>query len=81
MTIDVAAVVIALAGLMVGSFLNVCVYRIPLRRSIVWPASRCVACDRALAWYENVPVASYVALRGRCRTCLGRFGREGRIAE
>ena len=59
----------ALAGLMVGSFLNVCIYRLPRRESIVWPASRCTACTRGLAWFENVPVVSWLALRGRCRTC------------
>ena len=56
-------------GLLVGSFLNVCIFRIPRRESIVWPASRCPSCSRALAWYENVPVVSYAVLGGRCRTC------------
>jgi leader peptidase (prepilin peptidase)/N-methyltransferase len=59
----------ALTGLIVGSFLNVCIYRLPRRESIVWPASRCTNCNRGLAWFENVPVISWVALRGRCRTC------------
>ena len=62
-------VALLVAGLVVGSFLNVCIYRLPRNQSIVWPASRCTACGRALAWYENVPVISYVVLRGRCRTC------------
>lgn len=56
-------------GLLVGSFLNVCIYRVPRRESIVWPASRCTECGRHLAWYENVPVFSWLLLRGRCRTC------------
>lgn len=59
----------ALAGLLFGSFLNVCIYRLPRRESINWPASRCTACNRPLAWFENVPVVSWAALRGRCRTC------------
>ena len=59
----------ALGGLLVGSFLNVCIYRLPRRESIVWPASRCPKCGRQLAWFENVPVVSWLALRGRCRTC------------
>ena len=67
-------VVFAVFGLVVGSFLNVCIYRIPRGESIVWPASRCPSCSRALAWYENVPVLSYAALRGRCRTCDVRIG-------
>jgi leader peptidase (prepilin peptidase)/N-methyltransferase len=58
-----------LAGLIVGSFLNVCIYRLPRRESLVRPASRCTACGRPLAWYENVPVLSWLVLGGRCRTC------------
>ena len=64
-----AVVVLALVGLCVGSFLNVCIYRLPRRESLMWPASHCTACNRALSWYENVPVAGWLALRGRCRTC------------
>ena len=56
-------------GLVVGSFLNVCIYRLPLKQSIVWPASRCTTCGRELSWYENVPVVAWLALGGRCRTC------------
>ena len=56
--------VFALAGLMIGSFLNVCIYRLPRRESIVWPASHCTACNRPLAWFENVPV---VELAGAAR--------------
>ncbi|MGE0393322.1 MAG: A24 family peptidase [Vicinamibacterales bacterium] len=58
-----------LLGLVVGSFLNVCIYRLPRGQSIVWPGSRCGACGRTLRWYENVPVLSWLVLRGRCRTC------------
>ncbi len=61
--------VFGLAGLVVGSFLNVCIYRLPRYESIVWPASRCTACGRPLAWFENVPVLSWLLLRGGCRTC------------
>jgi len=61
--------VVAALGLIVGSFLNVCIYRLPRRLSIVWPASRCTSCGRALQWYENIPVLSYLALGGHCRTC------------
>jgi leader peptidase (prepilin peptidase) / N-methyltransferase len=65
--------VFALAGLMIGSFLNVCIYRLPRRESIVWPASHCTSCNRQLAWFENVPVIGWLALRGRCRTCGSRI--------
>jgi leader peptidase (prepilin peptidase) / N-methyltransferase len=57
------------AGLLVGSFLNVSIYRLPRRESLLWPASHCPGCNRALSWFENVPVVSWLLLRGRCRTC------------
>jgi leader peptidase (prepilin peptidase)/N-methyltransferase len=60
-------------GAVVGSFLNVCIYRLPIENSIVWPGSACTTCRRELAWYENIPIASWVALRGRCRTCRARI--------
>jgi len=56
-------------GAIVGSFLNVCIHRLPLGASIVWPSSACPHCKRELSWYENIPVASYLVLRARCRTC------------
>ena len=64
-----ALVFAALFGAIIGSFLNVCIYRLPHGKSIVWPSSACTNCGRALAWFENIPVASYACLRGRCRTC------------
>ncbi len=59
----------ALFGLAVGSFLNVCIWRLPRRQSVVAPRSYCPACDRRLSWWELLPLVSYVALGGRCRTC------------
>jgi leader peptidase (prepilin peptidase)/N-methyltransferase len=60
---------VLLFGACIGSFLNVCIYRLPRGESIVWPGSRCTSCGRALSWYDNLPVLSWMALRGRCRTC------------
>jgi len=60
-------------GLVVGSFLNVVIYRLPHGASVAWPASHCTSCRRPLRWYENVPIVSWIALRGRCRTCHARI--------
>jgi leader peptidase (prepilin peptidase)/N-methyltransferase len=60
---------LAALGLVIGSFLNVCIYRIPLGQSIVHPPSRCMRCGTALRWYHNVPVISWLVLRGRCGFC------------
>jgi len=61
------------AGLLVGSFLNVCIYRWPLDLSVVRPRSHCPACEAAIAWYDNVPLLSFAILRGRCRHCQARI--------
>jgi leader peptidase (prepilin peptidase)/N-methyltransferase len=60
-------------GCMVGSLLNVCIYRIPLEKSLWWPGSRCGSCLQPVRWYDNIPLVSYLVLRGRCRTCGARF--------
>jgi leader peptidase (prepilin peptidase)/N-methyltransferase len=56
-------------GAIVGSFLNVCIHRLPREQSIVWPGSACPSCRKPLAWYDNIPILSYARLRGRCRSC------------
>jgi leader peptidase (prepilin peptidase)/N-methyltransferase len=60
-------------ALALGSFLNVVAARVPLRRSVVRPASACMSCGQELAWHDNVPVVSWVLLRGRCRSCGERI--------
>ncbi len=62
-------IAVGLFGAVVGSFLNVCIHRLPRRESLVWPSSRCPACGHAIAPYDNVPVLSFLWLRGRCRAC------------
>ena len=73
MNIGLAAVALV-PGLAIGSFLNVVAARVPLKRSIVSPGSACMSCGHVLAWYENVPVASWLALRGRCKGCGVKIG-------
>jgi leader peptidase (prepilin peptidase) / N-methyltransferase len=68
--VDVALGIVAFwPALALGSFLNVVAARVPLRRSIVRPASACMSCGHELAWHDNVPVVSWLRLRGRCRSC------------
>jgi leader peptidase (prepilin peptidase)/N-methyltransferase len=66
----VTVIIIAgLVGALIGSFLNVCIHRLPRQESIVWPASHCPSCMKAIAWHDNVPLISYAWLRGQCRVC------------
>jgi leader peptidase (prepilin peptidase) / N-methyltransferase len=65
----IEAVLALVFGLLIGSFLNVCIHRWPRDFSVVRPRSRCPACEKTIAWYDNIPIASYLALRGRCRHC------------
>ena len=60
-------------GLALGSFLGVVAARVPVRRSVVRPGSACMSCETPISWYDNVPVLSYLLLRGRCRSCGTRI--------
>jgi leader peptidase (prepilin peptidase) / N-methyltransferase len=62
-------VFLALVGAALGSFLNVCIHRWPAGESVVRPRSRCPGCGAGIAWYDNIPVVSWLVLRGRCRRC------------
>jgi leader peptidase (prepilin peptidase) / N-methyltransferase len=61
--------IIFVFGALIGSFLNVCIYRIPRGQSIIWPSSRCPSCSNPINSYDNIPVLSYFILRARCRAC------------
>lgn len=66
-------ILIFIYGLIIGSFLNVCIYRIPREESIAWPGSHCPACGHSLKWYDNIPLVSYLLLKGKCRYCKGKI--------
>ncbi|MBM3246552.1 MAG: prepilin peptidase, partial [Candidatus Omnitrophica bacterium] len=65
----IAKIFVFIFGSIVGSFLNVCIYRMPKGQSVVWPGSHCPNCEKKIHWYDNAPFISYVVLRGRCRFC------------
>ncbi len=65
--------ILAVVGLAVGSFLNVCIHRLPRGQSLNSPPSRCPHCDYRLRWFDNIPVVSYAILGGRCRKCRARI--------
>lgn len=69
MTPILVGIYIFLIGICIGSFLNVCIFRIPEGKSIVYPPSACPACGNGIRWYDNIPVLSYLLLRGKCRHC------------
>lgn len=69
----VALVLAALFGATIGSFLNVCIARLPKDESVIRPRSRCPRCGQPIAWYDNIPLASWLALGGRCRHCRARI--------
>lgn len=72
----------AILGALVGSFLNVVILRLPTEKSsIVFPASHCPNCQRTLRWYENIPIFSFIALRGRCRSCRNKISWQYPIVE
>jgi leader peptidase (prepilin peptidase)/N-methyltransferase len=80
-TTGFGAAVAGIFGLLLGSFLNVVAYRLPRGESLVTPASRCPGCDTPIKPYDNVPVVSWLLLRGRCRTCASPIARRYPLVE
>ncbi|MBI4654853.1 MAG: prepilin peptidase [Nitrospirae bacterium] len=62
-------IIVFIFGAIIGSFLNVCIYRIPKGLSIIKPSSYCPSCEKPIRFYDNIPIISYIGLRGRCRSC------------
>jgi len=72
---------ILIYGLIIGSFLNVCIYRIPRGESIAWPGSHCPTCSHSLSWYDNIPLFSYLVLKGKCRYCKASISAQYPVVE
>ena len=66
-------IIVFVFGAVIGSFLNVCIYRIPREKSVVTPPSSCPSCGTHIKFYDNIPILSYFILRGRCRSCKTKF--------
>ncbi|MGH9585152.1 MAG: prepilin peptidase [Bryobacteraceae bacterium] len=75
------SVLAGIAGLLIGSFLNVCIYRIPRGMSVIFPRSFCPECGGQVAWYDNVPLLGYIFLGGRCRNCRQAIGLQYPLVE
>ena len=73
--------VAVLLGTLIGSFLNVVIYRLPRKESLVWPGSHCPVCEKPIHPRDNLPVVSFIMLRGRCRGCGTRISRRYPIVE
>ncbi len=74
-------VMVAVFGLALGSFLNVCIVRLPRRQSILTPRSHCPLCKHLIRWFDNIPLVSYLLLRGRCRDCHARISPQYALVE
>jgi len=76
-----AYILVTILGLIFGSFLNVCIVRLPRKESILVPGSHCPHCKHPIRWFDNIPLVSYVLLRGRCRDCHARISPQYAVVE
>ncbi|MGO8735135.1 MAG: prepilin peptidase [Terriglobia bacterium] len=74
-------IMVAVFGLVLGSFLNVCIVRLPRKLSILAPRSHCPLCEHPIRWFDNIPLVSYLLLRGRCRDCHARISPQYAVVE
>jgi len=65
--------IVFILGILIGSFLNVCIFRIPLKQEIVYTPSHCMTCGYKLKWYDNIPIISYLQIGGKCRQCRSKL--------
>ena len=79
--IAIVYLIVFLFGIVFGSFLNVCIYRIPKKENIVSERSHCMECGHELAWYDLFPLFSYIFLKGRCRYCGAKISPQYPIVE
>ena len=68
-------------GAAIGSFLNVCIYRLPAKISIAWPPSHCPKCNSKIKWYDNIPILSYLILGAKCRNCKEKISIQYPVVE
>ncbi len=73
MSYELMIIFVFILGTVIGSFLNVCIYRLPKNLSVVRPPSNCPSCKKNILWYDNIPILSYLILGGRCRFCKSRI--------
>ena len=78
---SVPYITIFIFGIVIGSFLNVCIYRLPLHESIITAPSHCMTCGRKLKWYDMVPVFSWIVLGGKCRNCKSKISAQYPLIE
>lgn len=78
---NILYVIITIFGVLFGSFLNVLIYRIPKKEEFVKTSSHCMTCGHKLAWYENIPLISWIALRGKCKSCKTKISAQYPIVE
>ena len=78
---SVPYIIIFIFGIVIGSFLNVCIYRLPLHESIITAPSHCMTCGRKLKWYDMIPVFSWIVLGGKCRNCKSKISAQYPLIE
>lgn len=78
---DIIAFIVFVFGILIGSFLNVVIYRVPKGESIVFPSSKCQSCGTSLKWYHNIPIFSWLFLRGKCAFCQDKISPQYPIVE